>query len=90
MLSYKIVHAAEAKGCDHVAIVGGVAANNRLREKIRHDAERKGLSIHIPSVDLCGDNAAMIAAVGYHYLKNGVVSGLGDDVYSRIKLLTRP
>ena len=85
VLTYKIVHAAMAKGCDHVAVVGGVAANNRLREKVRHDAEREGLTVHIPSVELCGDNAAMIAAIGYHYLKNGVVSGLGDDVFSKIK-----
>lgn len=84
VLSYKIVHAAMVKECDHVAVVGGVAANNRLREKIRHDAEHKGLTVHIPSVELCGDNAAMIAGIGYHYLKNGVVSGLGDDVFSRI------
>lgn len=85
VLSYKIVHAAMAKGCDHVAMVGGVAANNRLREKIRHDARCKGLTVHIPSVELCGDNAAMIAAVGYHYLKNGVQSDFGDDVFSRVK-----
>jgi len=85
VLSYKIVHAAMAKGCDHVALVGGVAANHRLREKIRHDAKRKGLTVHIPSVELCGDNAAMIASIGYHYLKNGVSSELGDDVFSRVK-----
>ncbi len=86
VLSYKIVHAAMAKGCAHVAMVGGVAANNRLREKVRNDAERKGLTVHIPSVELCGDNAAMIAGIGYHYLKNGVVSCLGDDVFSRLKI----
>ena len=85
VLSYKIVHAAIAKGCGHVAIVGGVAANNRLREKITHDAKSKGLAVHIPSVELCGDNAAMIAALGYHYLKNGVASDLGDDVFSRVR-----
>ncbi len=85
VLSYKIIHAAISKGCDHIAIVGGVAANHRLREKIRYDAEGKGLTVHIPSVELCGDNAAMIAAVGYHHLKNSIVSGLGDDVFSRVK-----
>ncbi len=85
VLSNKIVHAAKAKGCNHIAMVGGVAANNRLREKIMHEASQNGLRVHIPSVEFCGDNAAMIAAVGYHYLKKGIESDLGDDVYSRIK-----
>lgn len=83
VLAYKIVNAAVEKQCDHIALVGGVAANQRLREKVTYDARAKGLNLHIPSVDLCGDNAAMIAAVGYHYLKSGIVSGLEDDVYSR-------
>ena len=86
VLSYKLVHAALMKGCEHIAIVGGVAANNRLRESVRQEADLKGLKVHIPSVDLCGDNAAMIAATGYHYLIAGTVSGLCDDVYSRARV----
>ncbi|MFC1751400.1 tRNA (adenosine(37)-N6)-threonylcarbamoyltransferase complex transferase subunit TsaD, partial [Pseudomonadota bacterium] len=85
VLSYKVIHAAKTKRCDHIALVGGVAANNRLREKVRHDAGLKDLTVHIPSVELCGDNAAMIAAMGYHYLVAGKVSGLGDDVFSRAR-----
>ena len=83
VLSHKIVHAAREKNCRHIALVGGVAANSRLRAKIKQDAEKDGLKVHIPSIHLCGDNAAMIAAVGYHYLKAGTVSNLGDDVFSR-------
>ncbi len=86
VLSSKVVHAAVLKGCKHIALVGGVAANNRLREKVRQEAGHKGLTVHIPSVELCGDNAAMIAAIGYHYLFAGTVSGLCDDVYSRVRL----
>lgn len=86
VLTYKVLRAAADKRCDHIALVGGVAANRRLREKLRLDARRKGVHVHIPSIDLCGDNAAMIAAVGYHYLINGNVSGLEDDVYSRQRI----
>jgi len=86
VLSFKVIHAALMKGCEHIAVVGGVAANNRLREKVRQEAELKGLKVHIPSMDLCSDNAAMIAATGYHYLIAGTVSGLCDDVYSRIRV----
>ena len=85
VLSYKVVHAAVVKECEHIALVGGVAANNRLRERVRQEAGLKGLTVHIPSIELCGDNAAMIAAAGYHYLINGTVSGLCDDVYSRVR-----
>jgi len=86
VLSFKVVHAAIMKGCEHIAIVGGVAANNRLRERVRHEADLKGLTVHVPSVDLCSDNAAMIAATGYHYLIAGTVSGLCDDVYPRVRV----
>ena len=85
VLSYKIIQAAKEKNCDHIALVGGVAANNRLREKVRIEAGLKKITVHIPSVKLCGDNAAMIAAVGYHYLLDGKVSGLNDDVFSRVR-----
>ncbi|MBW2612257.1 MAG: tRNA (adenosine(37)-N6)-threonylcarbamoyltransferase complex transferase subunit TsaD [Deltaproteobacteria bacterium] len=86
VLSYKLLHAARQRNCDHTAIVGGVAANTRLRDKVTDEASRIGLEIHIPSPDLCGDNAAMIASVGFHYLKRGILSDLRSDVYSRVKI----
>ncbi|MDP2645381.1 MAG: tRNA (adenosine(37)-N6)-threonylcarbamoyltransferase complex transferase subunit TsaD [Desulfobacterales bacterium] len=86
VLTYKILRAAVEKRSDRIAVVGGVAANSRLREKVRQEAGRKGISVHIPSVSLCGDNAAMIAAAGYHLLKNGNRSDMNDDVYSKINI----
>ena len=83
VLAYKVIHAAIQKGCDHIAIVGGVAANSRLRQKIRQDAESKGIRVHIPSLNLCGDNAAMIAGIGYYYLTEEKKSDFRSDVYSR-------
>lgn len=83
VLSHKAIRAAMEKGCDRIALVGGVAANSRLREKLIADAGDKGLRVHIPSLHLCGDNAAMIAGVGYHYLKAGFGGSLQEDVFSR-------
>ena len=85
VLVYKLIHAALEKKCRHISIVGGVAANSRLRAVAMERGSKKGLSVHIPPMDLCGDNAAMIAASGYHLFVNGKVSNLDDDVYSRTK-----
>ncbi|MBR9985076.1 MAG: tRNA (adenosine(37)-N6)-threonylcarbamoyltransferase complex transferase subunit TsaD [Desulfosarcina sp.] len=86
VLSYKIIHAARKKGCRHLAVVGGVAANRGLRTIVTRDAADAGITVHIPSLDLCGDNAAMVAAVGYHRLKAGERAGMDEDVYSRVRL----
>jgi len=83
VLTHKIIRAAEEKGCNRIALVGGVAANSRLRDKLRRDAGARGMNVYIPSIDLCGDNAAMIAAAGYHYRLAGIEAELGDDVFSR-------
>lgn len=83
VLSHKLFAAAREKEVHHVAVVGGVAANSRLRERVMAEAKREGMRAHIPSIDFCGDNGAMIAAIGYHYLLQGKCSPFDEDVYSR-------
>jgi N6-L-threonylcarbamoyladenine synthase len=85
VLTYKIINAAKVKRCHHLAVVGGVAANHGLRDAVLRDAAVAGITVHLPAIDLCGDNAAMVAAVGYHRLKAGERSAMDDDVYSRVK-----
>jgi len=84
VLAFKVIRAAEETGCRHLALVGGVAANQRLRKQVLEAAANRDIRVYIPPLELCGDNAAMIAAVGYHRLKNGERGQLDDDVYSRI------
>ena len=67
-----------------VCLAGGVAANQRLRLRLRDEVERRGLSFHCPAFDLCTDNAAMVGAVGAFYLSRGVCDSLDVDAAPRL------
>ena len=84
VLVFKLLQAAKQTKSRHVAVVGGVAANKRLREILEHKAFKRNISVHMPPLALCGDNAAMIASAGYTHLMAGKRGRLSDDVYSRI------
>ena len=64
VLIEKTLRAVKEVGALGVAIGGGVAANSRLRQQISERGEALGLAVHLPSLALCTDNAAMIGAAG--------------------------
>ncbi len=54
-----------------IGVVGGVACNQRLRERMTEECSKRGLPVYIPSPPLCADNGVMIAAAGRLRLEAG-------------------
>ena len=79
----KLDHAIEETGYTTLVVAGGVAANSHLREGLKKFAERKKLTLAIPTLKYCGDNAAMIAVQGYYEYKIGNIAETNLNAVAR-------
>ncbi len=78
VLVEKLMLAAGKIDARAVWLGGGVAANSLLRAETLREARKRGLGVSIPSLSLCMDNAAIVAALGGAMLKAGMESPAGD------------
>lgn len=72
----KSLLACRRKKTNQLVIGGGVAANGRLREKFYAAGKEEGIGCYFPAKELCMDNAAMAAGLGYQLFKRGKISDL--------------
>lgn len=64
-----------------LSLVGGVAANQKMRDSFKQIANENNLKLVIPDVQFCGDNAAMIAYRGHTLYQKGKKFGLDANAY---------
>lgn len=69
-------------GYKTLVIAGGVAANSHIRAAAEKFANERGIRLCIPEKSLCGDNAAMIAAQGYHEYLAGNIADSSLNAFS--------
>ncbi len=77
MLVDKTAKAAHTYEVNEILIAGGVSANQLLRQEMKR---RAGLPVRYPPLNLCTDNAAMIAAAGYFRYRAGQRDDFSLDV----------
>jgi N6-L-threonylcarbamoyladenine synthase len=73
-----------------LTVVGGVAANGRLRERMARAAKKDDFRVVFPPLASCTDNAAMIAAAGSRLLAAGERDALDLNAFSRVPVGQTP
>jgi tRNA N6-adenosine threonylcarbamoyltransferase len=86
---HKTMRAAAETGVGTVIVAGGVAANSRLRERLVEAGTHAGVSVGSPSLTLCTDNGAMIAAAGLRRLARGEQTPLDAAPDPNLPLVAR-
>lgn len=76
VLVTKTLRAAEQTGLKHVSLVGGVSANQPLRDELTRRAGEKGIRVYLPAKKFSVDNGAMIAGLAYHEYRAGRIANL--------------
>lgn len=72
VITSKAVLACREHGIKDVLLGGGVAANSRLRELTGQRCASAGIKLHVPPLDLCTDNGAMVATLGAQLVMAGI------------------
>ena len=84
ILMKKLRKAAKMTRIKHVAVAGGVSANNGLRNAFKEHAEKYGWTIYIPKFSYTTDNAAMIGITGYYKYLNGEFCNINAPAFSKV------
>ncbi|MCR9247735.1 MAG: tRNA (adenosine(37)-N6)-threonylcarbamoyltransferase complex transferase subunit TsaD [bacterium] len=79
VLVTKLRRAAERHPVKALCIGGGVARNQRLRERLQDDRVLGTLRLVLPPMEFCADNGAMIASLGSHLYRTGQIAPLELD-----------
>ncbi|HRB04590.1 MAG TPA: tRNA (adenosine(37)-N6)-threonylcarbamoyltransferase complex transferase subunit TsaD [Ilumatobacteraceae bacterium] len=90
VLVTKARRAAEQVGARGLVLGGGVAANSLLRERFLTVCTDTGIRGFLPSRAMCTDNAAMIAAAGWHRLRSDGPTSLDAGAYPNLRLPLLP
>jgi len=84
VLVRKAIAACDRLGCPRLTVGGGVAANQRLRDKLQTATRQADIDLNLPAFKYCTDNAAMVAGLGAELLSMGRTAALDLDAVPQL------
>ncbi len=76
VLVNKAMAATKEYNVSNLVLAGGVGANKGLRKLLYRESEANKINVFVPPVDLCTDNAVMVAAAAFPLYRRGVQASL--------------
>lgn len=86
MISARIVLAARKFSQTQIVVCGGVCANSAIRARLKKECEKNKLTLYLPDISLCGDNAAMVASQGYYEFLNNNIADMSLNAFASLAI----
>lgn len=86
ILVSKTIKAALDNNLNQLCVAGGVSANRRLREKFEQRCKQENITLYLPNLLYCTDNAAMIGAAAYFEAKKNNFANLNLNAVPNLKI----
>ena len=86
MISERIVLAARQFSQTQIVVCGGVCANSAIRARLKKECDKNNLTLYLPDIALCGDNAAMVASQAYYEFLNNNIANMSLNAFASLSI----
>ncbi len=86
IIAKRVILAAKKLNQNKLVIAGGVSANSAIRKRLKDESEKNGLSLFLPKLSLCGDNAAMVGSQAYYEFQNKNIADMSLNAVASLSI----
>lgn len=86
IIAKRVILAARKLNQNKLVIAGGVSANSAIRKRLKDESKKNGLSLFLPKLSLCGDNAAMVGSQAYYEFQNKNIADMSLNAVASLSI----